>query len=631
MTGLGLITPVGQNAPDTWQSLVAGRSGIGPITSFDASAFPCPIAGEVAGFDPARFMEQKTIRRIDRSVQFAIAACQEAVADAGLVVRPERAGRVGVLLGTGIGGAHQMIEQQRILEEKGPRRVSPFLISHFLPDTASGLVAIALGARGPNFAVTAACATGGATVGEAAETIARGEADVMIAGGFEAPLRPVYYAGFFAMKALAVHPDPTRAVRPFDAKRNGFILGEGAGALVLESREHALARGAPIYARWMGAATSNDAGDMVAVAADGQGIGEADAARAGAGRPPARADLLHQRPRHRHPPQRPRREPRHPPRLRRARPQADGLEHQVDARSHDGGLGSGRGGGGGPELPPPAGGADDQLRAPRPRLRPRLRAEPGPGGPGRICDEHLGWAGRPQLRPDLWTLGGRVMGVPRVVVTGTGMVTPVGIGADVTWQALLRGENGIGPVTLCEVGDISSQVAGEVTGFEVEQWLSRKDARRMDRFVQLAIAASDEAIESSGLDIAADPAAVGCMIGSGIGGIQTLEDQFRIFFERGPARVSPFLVPMFISDMAAGQVSIRSGARGPNVNTVSACASGADALGTAFETLRRGDAQAMIAGGSDAGVTRMSLTAFAAARALSTGRNDDPEHASRAL
>ena len=275
VTGLGLMTPVGQNAPDTWQSLVAGRSGIGPITSFDASAFPCPIAGEVAGFDPARFMEQKTIRRIDRSVQFAIAACQEAVADAGLVVRPERAGRVGVLLGTGIGGAHQMIEQQRILEEKGPRRVSPFLISHFLPDTASGLVAIALGARGPNFAVTAACATGGATVGEAAETIARGEADVMIAGGFEAPLRPVYYAGFFAMKALAVHPDPTRAVRPFDAKRNGFILGEGAGALVLESREHALARGAPIYARWMGAATSNDAGDMVAVAADGQGIGEA--------------------------------------------------------------------------------------------------------------------------------------------------------------------------------------------------------------------------------------------------------------------------------------------------------------------------------------------------------------------
>ncbi len=221
------------------------------------------------------------------------------------------------------------------------------------------------------------------------------------------------------------------------------------------------------------------------------------------------------------------------------------------------------------------------------------------------------------------------MGMPRVVVTGTGMVTPVGIGADVTWQALLRGENGIGPVTLCEVGDISSQIAGEVTGFEVEQWLSRKDARRMDRFVQLAIAASDEAIESSGLDIAADPAAVGCMIGSGIGGIQTLEDQFRIFFERGPARVSPFLVPMFISDMAAGQVSIRSGARGPNVNTVSACASGADALGTAFETLRRGDAQAMIAGGSDAGVTRMSLTAFAAARALSTGRNDDPEHASR--
>ena len=221
------------------------------------------------------------------------------------------------------------------------------------------------------------------------------------------------------------------------------------------------------------------------------------------------------------------------------------------------------------------------------------------------------------------------MEAPRTVVTGIGMMTPVGIGRDESWRSLLDGVNGIGPVTLVESDDLPSRIAGEVTGFDPLTWLSRKDARRMDRFVQLAVAASDEALEQSGLDVPAEAEAVGCMIGSGIGGIGTLEDQFKIFFDQGARRVSPFLVPMFISDMAAGQVSIRTGARGPNVNTVSACASGADAIGTAYEVLRRGDASAMIAGGTDAGVTRMSIAAFAASRALSTGRNDDPDHASR--
>jgi beta-ketoacyl-acyl-carrier-protein synthase II len=266
---------VGKNVADGWDALVAGRSGIGTVTRFDASEYEYPIAGEVDDFDPADYVDAKLRRRIDISTAFAIASAQEAVADAGLEVNAERPGAVGVLLGTGIGGGHLMVEQQRILDEKGPRRVSPFLITSMLPDTATGLVAIALGARGPNFAVTAACATGGAAVGEAAETIARGEAEVMIAGGFEAPLQPIFYAGFNAMKALAVHEDPTQAVRPFDQHRNGFILGEGAGTLILESREHAEARGAEIYARWEGAATSNDAFDMVAAAEDGRGINEA--------------------------------------------------------------------------------------------------------------------------------------------------------------------------------------------------------------------------------------------------------------------------------------------------------------------------------------------------------------------
>ena len=217
----------------------------------------------------------------------------------------------------------------------------------------------------------------------------------------------------------------------------------------------------------------------------------------------------------------------------------------------------------------------------------------------------------------------------RVVVTGVGMMTPVGVGRERSWSAMLAGENGIGTVTLCDASDLESRVAGEVTGFDPLGYLDRKEARRMDRFAHLAIAASGEALEHAGLDVGADADEIGVIIGCGIGGIQTLEEQFHVLFERGPSRISPFLVPAFIADMASGQVSIRFGARGPNYNTMSACASGADALGTAFEAIRRGDALAMISGGTDAGVTRMGLAAFHASRALSTRYNEMPERASR--
>jgi 3-oxoacyl-[acyl-carrier-protein] synthase II len=272
VTGLGLLTPLGNDAASTWDGLVAGRSGVTRITAFDASAYDCPIAGELHGWEPERWVEPKLLRRIDRSSALALAAAQLAAADAALDVRAEPPSAVGVILGSGIAGAHLIVENQQVLDDRGPRRVSPFLIAHMLPDTASGLVAIALGADGANFAVTAACSTGGAAVGEAAEHIARGDADVMLAGGFEAPLRPIYYAGFQAMRALAEHADPTQASRPFDRDRNGFVLSEGAGVLVLEELDHARARGARIYAEWAGAATTNDAFDMVAAAEDGRGI-----------------------------------------------------------------------------------------------------------------------------------------------------------------------------------------------------------------------------------------------------------------------------------------------------------------------------------------------------------------------
>ena len=215
----------------------------------------------------------------------------------------------------------------------------------------------------------------------------------------------------------------------------------------------------------------------------------------------------------------------------------------------------------------------------------------------------------------------------RVVVTGVGLLTAVGNGREASWQALLAGTNGIRPITLIDASDLPTRVAGEVPGFDPSIFLDRKEARRMDRFTQLAVVAAGEALEHSGLDVAADADEIGCMIGVGIGGMTTLEEEFKVLFEKGPSRVSPFLVPMFIADMAAGQTSIRFGLRGPNYNTMSACASGADALGTALEVIKRGDAIAMVAGGSEASVTRMSVSAFAASRALS--RNDDPETASR--
>ena len=272
VTGLGLLTPLGLDTETTWEGLVEGRSGIGPITAFDASEYDRAIAGELKGFDPEQHVDAKLARRIERSSVLAIAVSKQAVRDAELDLERQEAGSVGVVLGTGIGGAYLLIEGQYILETHGARRVSPFLIPNALPDTASGLVAIALGAGGPNMAVTAACATGGAAVGEAAELIRRGEAEVIIAGGFEAPLRPLYYAGFQAMRALATHDDPARASRPFDADRSGFVISEGAGVLVLEDLDHALARGAHIYAEWEGAATASDALDMVAAAEDGRGI-----------------------------------------------------------------------------------------------------------------------------------------------------------------------------------------------------------------------------------------------------------------------------------------------------------------------------------------------------------------------
>ncbi|MGI9149550.1 MAG: beta-ketoacyl-ACP synthase II [Chloroflexota bacterium] len=264
VTGLGAITPVGNSVPKTWDNLLAGCSGIAPITLFDTSGFGVRIGGEVKDFKPEALIPSKELRHMDRGAKFALVAAKEAVADAGLDVPASCPERVGIILGTAAGGVERIISQHQVLLERGPDRVSPMFLPHFLPDSASGLVAIALGAEGPNMAVASACATGSHAVGEAFKTIVRDDADVIVAGGTEASLLPVIIAGFTNMRALSVRNDePTRASRPFDAERDGFVIAEGCALLVLEEAQHARRRGARVYCEVVGYGSGNDAFHMV--------------------------------------------------------------------------------------------------------------------------------------------------------------------------------------------------------------------------------------------------------------------------------------------------------------------------------------------------------------------------------
>ncbi|MBI4507331.1 MAG: beta-ketoacyl-ACP synthase II [Chloroflexi bacterium] len=272
ITGVGAVTPVGNDVPSAWQALLAGRSGVDRITLFDASPFAVQIAGEVKGFALGDWVEPKERRRLDRNVQFALAATAEALRDAGLDAAREPTERIGVILGSCVGGIATLLEQQRILDERGPNRVSPFFLPNMIPDAASGQVAIHFGLRGPNMAVVSACATGGHAIGEAAETIRRGDADVAIAGGTEAALVPLVLAGFIIMRALSDRNDePAAASRPFDRTRDGFVMSEGAAIMVLEDLERALARGARIYAEVVGYGSTNDAFHMAAPSEGGDG------------------------------------------------------------------------------------------------------------------------------------------------------------------------------------------------------------------------------------------------------------------------------------------------------------------------------------------------------------------------
>lgn len=272
VTGLGVVSPVGVTVNDFWDSLKQGRGGIGPITRFDASQFANRIAGEVTDFDPSQYISPKDLRRMDLYTQYAVVSAYEAISDANLIIDQEDSNRIGVVVGSGIGGIDTLEKQHNISLEKGPGRISPFFVPMMISDIAAGHISIIFGAKGPNYATVSACATSAHAIADACYILQRGDADVMIAGGSEAPITPLAIGGFASMKATSTRNDePEKASRPFDAQRDGFVLGEGAGIVILETLDHAESRGATSYCELIGCGMTADAYHLTAPAPGGEG------------------------------------------------------------------------------------------------------------------------------------------------------------------------------------------------------------------------------------------------------------------------------------------------------------------------------------------------------------------------
>jgi 3-oxoacyl-[acyl-carrier-protein] synthase II len=289
-----MLTPLGLTTPENWDAVLEGRSGIGPITHFDTTKIEAKTAGEVKNFDPSRFIEKKEIKKMDRFIHFAIAASEEALADSGLKITTENAERVGVIVGSGMGGMETITHYQDVVRVQGTDRVSPFFIPCCIINLAPGQISIRTGAKGPNFSPVTACATGTHALGEAFHIIKRGDADAVISGGAEATINPLAVAGFANMKALCTSKeDPAKICRPFDAKRSGFIMGEGSGILILEELEHARKRGAQIYAEVIGFGMNADAYHITSPAIDGSGAARCmSLALASAGIKPEEVDYI---------------------------------------------------------------------------------------------------------------------------------------------------------------------------------------------------------------------------------------------------------------------------------------------------------------------------------------------------
>ncbi len=270
ITGIGMLTPIGISKEEYWSALIEGKSGISRVTHFDPRDFPCQIAGEIKNFNPIDYIDSKKVRRQDRFVQFAIVASKDAIKDSGLELTKEDPKRIGVIFGSGIGGLSSIEKQFQILSEKGPRRVSPFLIPMMITNMAAGEIAITLNLQGPNYAISSACATSAHAIGDSLRLIECGDADVILTGGSEAAITPLGYAGFCSIKAFSLrNNEPEKASRPFDRERDGFVMSEGAGVVILEEWEHAASRGARIYGELAGYGATDDAYHITAPSPDG--------------------------------------------------------------------------------------------------------------------------------------------------------------------------------------------------------------------------------------------------------------------------------------------------------------------------------------------------------------------------
>ncbi|AST58954.1 3-oxoacyl-(acyl-carrier-protein) synthase 2 [Thermoanaerobacterium thermosaccharolyticum] len=275
ITGIGAITPIGNSIDELWDSLINGRSGIDKITRFDVSSYPTKLAAEVKDFEPTEYIDKKEAKRMDRFTQFALASAKMALIDSRLDLEKEDLDRIGVIYGSGIGGIETLENQQNILKEKGPGRVSPFFVPMMIADMAAGLISITFGLKGHNETIVNACASSTNAIGDAFKVIERGDADVIVTGGSEAAITPLAIAGFCSMKAMSTNDDPKTACRPFDANRDGFIMGEGSATLILESLEHAIKRGAKIYCEIVGYGATADAYHITAPAPEGAGAARA--------------------------------------------------------------------------------------------------------------------------------------------------------------------------------------------------------------------------------------------------------------------------------------------------------------------------------------------------------------------
>lgn len=271
VTGIGAVTPLGNDAETTWKGIIEGKSGVGPLTRLNADEYPAKVAAEVKDFNAETFIDKKDARKMDRFTHYAVASALMAVKDANLTINEENSHRVGVWIGSGIGGMETFENQFEMFQKRGYKRVSPFFVPMMIPDMATGQVSITLGARGFNSCTVTACATGTNSIGDAFKVIQRGDADVMVTGGAEAPITRMAVAGFCANTALSTNPDPKTASRPFDKNRDGFVIGEGAGIVILEELEHALSRGAKIYAEIVGYGATGDAYHITAPAPGGEG------------------------------------------------------------------------------------------------------------------------------------------------------------------------------------------------------------------------------------------------------------------------------------------------------------------------------------------------------------------------